>query len=299
MPESGLIVARTRGELAEALERLRRDAGSIGFVPTMGALHPGHLSLVDRARDRSGAVAVSIFVNPIQFGEGEDLARYPRDLEVDLALLIPRGVRLVFAPEEEEMYPGGTPLVQVIPGVLGDRLCGRFRPGHFSGVLTVVAKLFGLFRPDLAVFGRKDLQQAVLIQRMVTDLEMGVAIDVAPIVREEDGLAMSSRNRYLSAEERRRSLALFRALTAADELFRGGVRTRREILDVARAALATEPELQVQYLDLVDPRLLDPVAVAEAGSVVAVAAFSGKTRLIDNLVLGASAPDPITSQDAA
>jgi pantoate--beta-alanine ligase len=208
-------------------------------------------------------------------------------------------VQLVFAPEVEEMYPGGSPLVQVVPGVLGDRLCGRFRPAHFSGVLTVVAKLFGLFRPDWAVFGRKDLQQAVLIERMVNDLELGVAIDVAPLVRETDGLAMSSRNRYLSAEERRRSLALFRALTAADEAFRSGARTRSEILTPAEAVLASEPELQVQYLDLVDPRLPDSVANAEVGSVVALAVFSGKTRLIDNLVLGASDPDPITSQDAA
>jgi pantoate--beta-alanine ligase len=265
----------------------------------MGALHPGHLSLVDRARARAGAVAVSIFVNPIQFGEGEDLAHYPRDLEGDLALLVPRGVRLVFAPQVEEMYSGGSPLVQVVPGVLGDRLCGRFRPGHFSGVLTVVAKLFGLFRPDWAVFGRKDLQQAVLIERMVTDLEMGVAIDIAPLVRESDGLAMSSRNRYLSAEERLRSLALVGALTAADEVFRSGARTREEILAAASSVLAREPDLQVQYLDLVDPRLLDSIAVAEVGSVVALAVFSGKTRLIDNLVLGASDPDPIYSEDVA
>lgn len=299
MPGSDLIVAKTRGELTEALEMLRRETGSIGLVPTMGALHEGHLSLVDRARTRSGAVALSIFVNPTQFGPGEDLARYPRDLEGDLALLEPRGVRLVFAPDVEEMYPGGDPLIQVIPGALGDRLCGQFRPGHFAGVLTVVAKLFGLFRPDLAVFGRKDLQQAVLIERMVTDLEMGVAVDIAPLVREVDGLAMSSRNRYLSGEERRRALALFRALTAADEAFRSGARERDEILAPAHAVFARESELQVQYLDLVDRRRLDPMDVAEVGSVVAVAVFSGKTRLIDNLVLGASDPDPIYSADSA
>jgi pantoate--beta-alanine ligase len=246
MTSPRLILARTRAELAEGLAELRQESGSIGLVPTMGALHPGHLSLVDRAKSRAGATVVSIFVNPIQFGAGEDLSRYPRDLEGDLALLAPRGTRLVFAPDAEEMYPEGSPVVQVVPGELGDRLCGPFRPGHFAGVLTVVAKLFGLFRPDWAVFGRKDLQQAVLIQRMVGDLEMGVSIDIAPLVREADGLAMSSRNRYLSAAERQRSRSLFRALTAADAVFRGGDRTRRSILAAAESVLLEEGDIQVQ-----------------------------------------------------
>lgn len=288
------IVARTRGELAEGLAILRREGGTIGFVPTMGALHPGHLSLVERAKVLADSAVVSIFVNPTQFGAGEDLARYPRDLAGDLALLAPHDVKLVFAPEVSEMYPEGESLIQVTPGVLGDRLCGRFRPGHFAGVLTVVAKLFGLFRPDWAVFGRKDLQQAVLIRRMVADLELGVSMDVAPLVRESDGLAMSSRNRYLSHEERERAGVLFRALVAADQLFRQGARARDDILAAARAVLEGEPEIRVQYLDLVEPDRLDPVETAEVGSIAALAVFAGETRLIDNLVLGASVPDPIS-----
>lgn len=287
------MVARTRGELAEGLAILRRERGTIGFVPTMGALHRGHLSLVERAKVLADSAVVSIFVNPTQFGAGEDLTRYPRDLAGDLAQLAPLDVKLVFAPEVSEMYPEGESLIQVTPGILGDRLCGRFRPGHFAGVLTVVAKLFGLFRPDWAVFGRKDLQQAVLIRRMVSDLELGVSIDVAPLVRESDGLAMSSRNRYLSPSERGEATVLFRALTAADDAFRRGATNPADIVSAAQEVLSREPGVRVQYLEVVEPDRLDPVDLAERGSIVALAVFAGETRLIDNLVLGASVPDPI------
>jgi len=286
------LVATTRAELREATRALRATGRPLTLVPTMGSLHPGHLSLVDRARVGGGAVAVSIFVNPLQFGPDEDLERYPRDLERDLDRIAARGVELAFVPAEDEMYPGGPPRVQVDPGPQGDRLCGPFRPGHFRGVLTVVGKLFGLFRPDRAVFGRKDLQQVVLVRRMVRDLELGVEVEVAPLVREPDGLAMSSRNVFLSPGEREEALGIFRALDGADGAFRGGERSGPALLERAREILSRHPGLQVQYVELVDPASLDPVEEAREGVVLAIAATCGRTRLIDNAVLGADLPDP-------
>jgi pantoate--beta-alanine ligase len=286
------IVARTREELGEGLGRLRMEHGSIALVPTMGFLHSGHLSLIDRAGARAGAVVVSIFVNPLQFGPDEDLDRYPRDPERDLGLASARGARLVFLPADGIIYPDGTPRVSVDPGPGGDVLCGRFRPGHFRGVLTVVAKLFGLIRPDVAVFGRKDLQQAVLIERMVRDLELGVAIDVAPVVREADGLAMSSRNAILTPEERARAVALSAALHAADREFRGGLRSGRALRSKVEEQLADQPGVRLQYVEVVDPATLEPMESVTEGAVLAVAGFVGRTRLIDNLPLGVEAPDP-------
>lgn len=279
-------VARTREELAETLSRLREEGRTLALVPTMGFLHEGHLSLVDRAAELADRVAVSLFVNPLQFGPSEDLAAYPRDEVRDLALLRERGVALVFAPSEAEMYPKGEPAVTVSPGALERRLCGAFRPGHFRGVLTVVAKLFGLLRPDVAVFGRKDFQQAVLIERMVGDLELGVRVESAPIVREPDGLAMSSRNVYLSPEERRQALALHAGLTAAAALWAGGELRCARLLEEVRRAVAARPMLALQYADAVDPRTLEGRGVALPGTVLAVAAFCGATRLIDNAELG-------------
>ncbi|HEU0077697.1 MAG TPA: pantoate--beta-alanine ligase [Longimicrobiaceae bacterium] len=278
-------VVRTKAEVRAAVAAAREAGHRVALVPTMGYLHEGHLSLVDRARERAGCVALSVFVNPLQFGPAEDLDRYPRDLERDLRLAEGRGVDLVFAPSAAEMYPGGEPRVSVVadPSV-EDRLCGAARPGHFRGVLTVVAKLFGVFAPDVAVFGQKDLQQALLIRRMVADLDMPLEIDVAPIVRESDGLAMSSRNVYLSPEERARALALRRAVEAARSLFASGETRGSALRDAAWSALAV-PGVEVEYAEVVDPSTLAPVENAVSGAVCAVAARVGSTRLIDNGIL--------------
>ncbi|HEX7119034.1 MAG TPA: pantoate--beta-alanine ligase [Longimicrobiales bacterium] len=277
------MVVRTRAELRRALAGLRPRR--IALVPTMGYLHEGHLTLVDRARERADHVVLSIFVNPLQFGPTEDFGRYPRDLDRDVALAAARGVDVVFAPSVEEIYPGGEPAVRVHPGPMADTLCGAYRPGHFEGVLTVVAKLFGIVRPDVAVFGQKDYQQAVLIRRMVTDLELGVEIDVAPIVREADGLAMSSRNVYLGAEERARALRLSRGLARAAEAFRAGERNAERLRDVVLAELGSGPDVRIQYVEVVHPETLEPLEHAAEGGVIAVAAFVGETRLIDNVIL--------------
>jgi len=267
-----------------AWSRAERARGRrIGFVPTMGFLHEGHLQLVDRARQRADRVVLSIFVNPLQFGPQEDLAKYPRDLARDRRLAAERGVDCLFVPELEAMYPA-EPLVRVAPGPMADPLEGAARPGHFGGVLTVVAKLFHIVEPDMAVFGRKDFQQAVLVRRMAADLDFGLEIDVAPTVRELDGLALSSRNSYLNADERRSALVLSRALRAVEQAWRGGeagpAALQRRGLEVLKA-----PGVTPAYLELVDDEL-HSVARADARTVVVVAARVGATRLIDNVVLG-------------
>jgi pantoate--beta-alanine ligase len=269
--------------LRRTLAELRAGNARIGLVPTMGYLHEGHLALCDAARAACDVVVMSIFVNPLQFGAGEDLERYPRAPERDAELAAGRGVDVLFAPSVEEMYPHGPGAVRVTAPT--DRLCGAFRPGHFEGVLTVVAKLFGIAAPDVAVFGRKDLQQAVLIRRMVQELDMPVAVAIAPIVREPDGLAMSSRNVYLSPAERQSAQALYRALLAAQEVFTGGETDPAELLAAARSILRGEPGVSVQYAELVDTASLDTPGRARRGDAVAVAAFVGATRLIDNHVL--------------
>ena len=279
-----MIVALTRADLALGLASLRAG-GRLGLVPTMGFLHEGHLSLVDAARGRADVVAVSVFVNPLQFGPGEDLASYPRDPDRDLAVLEARGTNLAFLLPVEEMYPGGPPLVTVDPGPAASQLCGAFRPGHFRGVLTVVAKLLGLVRPDVAVFGRKDFQQLVLIERMVRDLDLGVVIVGAPIVRDPDGLAMSSRNRYLSPAERRAAPAFGRALEAAAETFRSGERRAAALLAAVRQRMAGEPLLSLQYAEVVDPSSLESVDPVPPGAVLALSGFCGSTRLLDNVIL--------------
>lgn len=278
-------VVRTKAEVRAAVASAREAGRGVSLVPTMGYLHEGHLSLVDRARERSGWVAMSVFVNPLQFGPAEDLDRYPRDLERDLRLAESRGVDLVFAPSVAEMYPDGEPRVTVSADPsLEDRLCGASRPGHFRGVLTVVAKLFGIFAPDVAVFGQKDLQQALLIRRMVADLDFPVEVDVAPIVREPDGLAMSSRNVYLSPEERARALALSRAVEACRSLFAAGEESGAALRDALWSTLAV-PGVEAEYAEVVDPATLRPVERAFPGAACAVAARVGKTRLIDNGIL--------------
>jgi pantoate--beta-alanine ligase len=248
----------------------------------MGYLHEGHLSLVDLARQETDLVAVSIFVNPLQFGPGEDLDEYPRELDRDLSLLRERGADLVFAPSVEEMYPFGEPEVTVDPGPLAQTLCGRYRPGHFRGVLTVVARLLGLFKPQFAAFGQKDYQQAVLIRRMVKDLELGVEIGLGPIVREEDGLALSSRNLFLSPEERLQAPGLWRSFQVVQKAFEKGEESVSALRSVFAHELERHPLLKLQYAEFIDPDTLMPTERIRQGFVLAVAAFCGQTRLIDN-----------------
>ncbi|HEY0019756.1 MAG TPA: pantoate--beta-alanine ligase [Longimicrobium sp.] len=277
-------LVHTRDEVRRAVRGVRARGRTVALVPTMGYLHEGHLSLVDRARETADFVAMSIFVNPLQFGPTEDLARYPRDLERDLEMARGRGVDLVFAPSAAEMYPHGEPQVSVIPGALAERMEGAIRPGHFRGVLTVVAKLFGIFQPDVAVFGQKDFQQAALIRRMADDLDLGVRVEVAPIVREPDGLAMSSRNVYLSPDERERARALSRGLERGRALFAAGERDAEALRASLGSALAV-PGVEAEYAEVVDALTLEPVARAAPGTVLLVAARVGRTRLIDNAVL--------------
>ena len=266
--------------------RAQRAAGKrIGFVPTMGYLHEGHLALVDEARRRAEAVILSIFVNPLQFGPAEDLARYPRDLPRDRALASARGVDALFVPTVAAMYPPGSE-VRLSPGPIAERWEGAARPGHFSGVLTVVAKLLHLVEPDLACFGQKDVQQLTLVRRMVRDLDWPVEIVAVPTVREPDGLALSSRNAYLGVEDRRRAVVLCRALQAAHQTWRGG-ETRAAALEAKmRQDLGAEPTVAVEYISIADPETLAPVDTADERTVVAIAARIGGTRLIDNIKLG-------------
>ena len=281
-PRAGApVLARTRAELADALKPVRASEGRVAFVPTMGALHEGHASLMAEARRRvsdADALVVSIFVNPMQFGAGEDLDRYPRTLDADLAVCAEQGVDVVFAPSVEEVYPGGEPQVAVEPGPLADTLEGKVRPGHFRGVLTVVAKLFGLVQPDLAVFGQKDYQQLVLIRRMVSDLCMPVEVVGAATVREPSGLALSSRNRYLTEEETFSALALSRALLAAADAAGDGP---DHAIAAARAVLRDSQGVDLDYLELTAPDLGPAPEQGEAR--VLIAARVGSTRLIDNM----------------
>ncbi|MCA1981614.1 pantoate--beta-alanine ligase [Nocardioides nematodiphilus] len=281
------ILASTRAELAELLAEARRDGRRVGFVPTMGALHEGHASLMAVARERVGAegkVVVSIFVNPLQFGAGEDLDRYPRTLDADLVIAEKEGVDIVFAPSVDEVYVGGQPQISIEPGPLGAILEGRTRPGHFAGMLIVVAKLFGLVRPDVAVFGQKDYQQLALIRRMVDDLSMGIEIVGAPTQREHDGLALSSRNRYLDAEQREEALHLSRALFAAQEAAASGAHAA---LDAARAELRRAKAVDVDYLEITATDLGELPDDVPSGTEarILVAARVGTTRLIDNMSL--------------
>ena len=267
-----------------AWSRAERARGCrVGFVPTMGALHEGHLRLVDRAKQRTDRVVMSVFVNPLQFGPQEDFAKYPRDAARDTQLAADRGVDCLFVPDGKAMYPE-EPLVRVAPGPMADTLEGAVRPGHFAGVLTVVAKLLHIVEPDLAVFGRKDFQQAMLVRRMAADLDFPLEVEIAPTVRELDGLALSSRNGYLDADQRRAALALSRALRAVEQAWRAGEADpqalRRRGMEVLKA-----PGVSPVYLELVDEQMR-AVARADARTVVVIAARIGATRLIDNVVLG-------------
>ena len=281
-------IVSTIAEVRTAVRALHAEKGSVGFVPTMGALHAGHRSLVQIARARCGAVVASIFVNPTQFGPKEDFSRYPRTFAEDCAALQAEQVDLLFAPAVATMYPADASTVVRVEG-LRDRLDGASRPGHFDGVATVVAKLFHIVQPDAAFFGQKDAAQVAVLRRMVRDLNLPVEMILCPTVREADGLAMSSRNRYLSPEERRQALVLWRALQVAEALVKNGEQQSARLLDAMRSAFASEPAARIDYLAVVDADTLLPVNDVRAGALLAVAAHVGSTRLIDNLILPSSA----------
>jgi len=268
-----------------AESRAARVSGKrIGFVPTMGALHDGHLSLIRAAKSRCDLVVASIFVNPTQFGPNEDLAKYPRTFERDCQLLEKENADLLFAPTVEEMYPQDAVTWVTVEG-LSEKLDGRSRPGHFRGVTTVVAKLFHIVEPDIAFFGQKDAAQVAIIRRMVRDMKFPVEIVACPIVREPDGLAMSSRNAYLDSSQRKAALVLSRALWEVERKYKSGERDTNTLIERGKQLIAKEPAARLDYLELVNADTLDPVAQATPGTMVAVAAYVGNTRLIDNLLL--------------
>jgi pantoate--beta-alanine ligase len=272
--------------LRAALGTTRRSAQRIALVPTMGALHEGHLALVDRARERASCVVMSLFVNPLQFGPNEDFNRYPRDRDGDSRLAAARGVDFLFAPQLEELYRPGR-AVTVVPTALASRWDGASRPGHFTGVLTVVAKLFNIVQPDVAIFGQKDIQQATIIRAMVRDLDFPIEIVVAPTIREPDGVALSSRNAYLGAADRKRARVLSRALFAMRDRFEDGERSTAALETLGNLVVSAEPEVKLEYLAVMDPETLEPAPHAATGSIIAIAARLGSTRLIDNIILGA------------
>lgn len=277
-------ICRTIAEMQAASRAARSKNQRLGFVPTMGALHEGHLSLVRAAKAQSDVVAASIFVNPTQFGPNEDFSKYPRTFERDSELLKNAGVDLLFAPSAEAMYPKGAVTWVTVEG-LSDKLDGKSRPGHFRGVTTVVSKLFHIVQPDKAFFGQKDAVQLVLIRRMVQDLNMPVEIIGCPIVREADGLAMSSRNTYLSAAERKSATVLNRTLREIKQHFDRGERNSSKLLSAGMEIFRQESAAKLDYLEIVDPETLDPLPTVTGDALVAVAAHVGTTRLIDNLML--------------
>jgi pantoate--beta-alanine ligase len=283
-----LKVCTTIEEMRAASRALRQAGKRLGFVPTMGALHEGHLSLVRAARAACHVVAASIFVNPTQFGPNEDLAKYPRSFDRDRKLLEQAGVEILFAPTVEEMYPAGA-ATWVAVEELGGKLDGRSRPGHFRGVTTVVAKLFNIVEPDVAFFGQKDAAQVAIIRRIVRDLHFRVKIVTCPIVREPDGLAMSSRNTYLDAQQRKQALVLYCSLNRVKGMADAGERNAGTLAAAGRAEFAKENSVRLDYFEIVDPDTLDPVDDVSRGALVAVAAFVGTTRLIDNLLIANTA----------
>ena len=277
------MLVKSIEEMKQIVKKLKKEGKSIGFVPTMGYLHEGHISLMRCSKKDNDITVVSIFVNPIQFGVNEDLDRYPRDLERDLQICKKEGVDYVFHPSVEEMYPEGFSTYVIVEG-LTEGLCGAYRPGHFKGVTTVVNKLFNIVQPDRAYFGEKDYQQLKVIQRMVKDLNMNVQVIGCPIVREPDGLAMSSRNKYLSPEERKAALSLSKALFKAKELFESGETDINKIRKEMEKIILSHPEVkEVQYIEFVDAETLKPKEKLEKGTVIALAVFVGNTRLIDNI----------------
>ena len=279
-----LEILRTTEELRAWSRTMRKAGKTIGIVPTMGALHAGHASLIRAARQKTGAVVVSIFVNPTQFGPNEDYARYPRTFDADCALAKGEGADAIFAPAVDDLYPEGASTFVDVEG-LSERLDGKSRPGHFRGVATVVTKLLVASEADYGFFGQKDAAQVAVLRRMVRDLRLATELVVCPIVREADGLALSSRNIYLSPAERIQALALSRAIRKAEELVQQGERRAAVLMDAAHAIFAAEPSIRVDYIAVVDWGTLLPVATAAPGTLFAVAAWVGETRLIDNTIL--------------
>jgi len=275
-------VIKTVSHMQDVADQLRQSGNRIGLVPTMGYLHDGHLSLVTRALQEADQVVVSIFVNPIQFGPKEDLAAYPRDLDRDLKLISEAGARFAYVPDAHEMYPDGFATYVNVEG-LTDNLCGRSRPGHFRGVATVVAKLFMAVKPHSAVFGQKDAQQVLVIQRMVRDLNLDVDVVVAPTIREADGLAKSSRNVYLTPEARQEAPVLYRALQMGKTLIEDGVRDADQVLGAMRNLIVEAPHAQIDYVEAVDMDRLASLSDLSGRVLLAVAVYFGKARLIDNI----------------
>jgi pantoate--beta-alanine ligase len=271
-------------EVQSICRKLRTQGIVLGFVPTMGALHKGHLSLVQRARSECQTVVASIYVNPLQFGPGEDFAQYPRTFEQDCRQLEVEGVAVLFAPEATEMYPNGAVTTISVPGI-GDRLDGVSRPGHFTGVATVVAKLFNVVAPHRAYFGQKDAAQLAVLRQMIQDLNFDLELIGCAIVRDADGLALSSRNKYLSVLEREQALVLHQTLTKIEQSIASGERRSSTLLQIGRNAVETATSVQLDYLAIVDAQSLLPVEFAETGVLVAVAAYVGRTRLIDNFLV--------------
>jgi pantoate--beta-alanine ligase len=273
-------------EMKEYSRKVREEGKAIGFVPTMGALHEGHMSLVKAARKECDIVVMSIFVNPAQFGPGEDYEKYPRETESDIEKAKEGGVDCIFAPAAEEMYPGGYISYVELDGPMTEVLCGKSRPEHFKGVSTVVAKLFNIMSPHKSYFGQKDAQQAAIIKKMVKDLNMDTEVVVMPIIRERDGLAMSSRNSYLSGDERHQALGIYRSLKQAEQFFASGERDPDKIKNGIKKILLGEKDVKIDYVEIVDDETLQPLDLLRDGALIAVAAFVGSTRLIDNIVLG-------------
>jgi pantoate--beta-alanine ligase len=281
---TSLRIIHTIDEMREVCCVARRRGYTIGLVPTMGALHAGHISLMRAARIRCGFVAATIFVNPLQFAANEDLATYPRTFAEDSALLESEGVDVLFAPPVEAMYPTGTETLVDVPSI-GSRLDGASRPGHFRGVATVVTKLFNIVQPDRAFFGAKDAAQVAVLQTMVRDLNLGVQLTICPTVREPDGLAMSSRNRHLTPTQRKQALILNRTLQSIQQAFTNGERNTAILRSLMLQQLSSTPAARLDYAEVVDPATLEPITQASTGSLVAIAAHFGETRLIDNITL--------------
>lgn len=265
---------------------MKKDYKSIGFVPTMGYLHDGHVSLIKNARRQNDIVVLSIFVNPIQFGPGEDYEKYPRDAIRDEEIAKKEGVDVIFYPDKEDMYPNGYSTYVEVEN-LTDNLCGLSRPGHFKGVTTVVMKLFQIIKPDIAYFGQKDAQQAIVIKKIVNDLNMDIIVKVLPIIREPDGLAMSSRNEYLNKKEKESAAILYQALKKAEGLFSVGERNAKKIIDSIRGLIKTVDTAKIDYIKIVDTNSLEDIDEIKNEALIALAVSIGKTRLIDNIIVGA------------
>jgi len=282
-----MLILTSAAEVTAVSKEARRGGKRVGFVPTMGALHQGHLSLVRTARAQADVVITSVFVNPLQFGPTEDFSKYPRDAEKDSAMLAAEKCDYLFLPSVEEMYPPGATTWVNVEG-LSEKLDGHSRPGHFRGVTTVVSKLFNIVQPDFAFFGQKDAAQVAIINKMVRDLNFDIQIVVAPIVREQDGLAMSSRNAYLTPEQRKQAAVLYRALMRVQTLADRGERRAAELIHAGEEVIREQPEVKLDYLEIVNPDTLESVADVSRGALVAVAALIGNTRLIDNVLLTGS-----------